>query len=192
MATEWTREAGRRLRMVRRERGLTLRSLAAQLHVTHSIIGNWETGRIAPGRDMLLTLSNFFGVAMDWLISGAGPMQPDWSAPVDWPTDDLRTQWSVSAILPGDWPEPFQRFLAAAAVFGMNPSAVNLARVVAISRELGTTDALPPEIQAAVEASGQPSERGWRWHGLAESFLRATDATLDAVEDIFRAKPNDS
>lgn len=192
MATEWSTDAGRRLRMLRRERGLTLRSLAAQLRVTHSIIGNWETGRIAPGRDMLGTLANFFGVRPEWLVSGAGPMQPDWSSPVHWPIDDLQAQWGVTATLPEDWPEPFRRFIAASAVFGIHPSAANLARMVAIARELGSADALPPEIQAAVESAGQSSDRGWRWHGLAEGFLRATNATLDAAEDIFRAKPNDS
>ena len=193
MATEWTTADGRRLRMLRRERGLTLRSCAAKLHVTHSIVGNWETGRIPPGRNMIATLANFFVVNPSWLSTGEGSMLPEPHAPLSWPHDDIGTQWGLVPVEPPkEWTPQFQQFMTACVVFGLQPSTTNMVRIITLARELGTVDALPPELQAVVESASPSSERGWRWRGLAEHFLRSSDAALDAVEDILRSKPKDS
>ena len=44
-------------------------------------------------------------------------------------------------------------------------------------RELGSDAQLPSEIEAAMELVCDPN-RGYRWPGFAEGFLRATDAAL--------------
>lgn len=65
---------GSRLRMLRRERGLTLRILSSKIGVHYASIANWETDRSAPGSATIERLASFFGVNVKWLASGDGPM----------------------------------------------------------------------------------------------------------------------
>lgn len=181
------RKMGQRLRALRRERGLTLRAAAAAWKVHYATIANWEAGRVAPGQRTLARLANFFGVNVDWLRTGEGPMVPDVSAPTPWPAEKLQQIWRVDIAPPSDWPPSVVDYVAAALTFGLAPSAATLARMVVRARELGTSVALPPEIEAAVEPALHPG-RGWRWPRLAEHLLRASDATLEEMEAAFRRR----
>lgn len=183
MNNEDLKPMGSRLRMLRRERGMTLRTLAAKLNVTYSIIGNWETGRIQPGRNRITQLARFFGVNTAWLKDGVGPQTPDTLGPTPWPMRKIQKQWGVEAAIP-DWPTPLIEFAASAVEFGLNPTTDNLLRVITRARELGTYALLPPELQVAVDTIRYP-ERSYRWPDFANWFLQATDSDLDLVEEIF-------
>ncbi len=189
MTDDQLRRMGARLRTLRRERGLTLRRLAAQLGLSYSIIANWEVGRIAPGPSSITKLANFFGVRVQWLRDGIGPQIPDLSGPTPWPTKQLAERWQVSDIgpPPPDWPAGLQEFVARAVMYGLEPSASHLLKMTTKARELGTNVPLPPELEVAMEVVRDP-QRGYRWPGFAEWFLRATDAALDSAEDVFRRK----
>lgn len=190
MTDEQLQSMGARLRMLRRERGLTLRRLAAQLGVSYSIIANWEVGRIAPGASSITKLANFFGVHVQWLRDGIGPQTPDLSESTPWPTEQLAEHWQVAEISPPppDWPAGLQEFVARALLYGMEPSAHHLLSMTTKARELGTATPLPPELAVAIEVVRDP-QRGYRWPGFAEWFLRATDAALDSAEEILHRKP---
>ena len=187
MNDETLKAMGSRLRMLRRERGLTLRVMATKLNVSHSIIANWEAGRIAPGQNSIIKLANFFGVRVQWLSEGVGPQIPDISGPTPWPTDKLEEHWQISDVspMPQDWPDGIKEFVASALMYGLEPSAGNLLKMTTKARELGTDAPLPPELEIAIEVVRDP-QRGYRWPGFAEWFLRATDAALDSAEEVFR------
>lgn len=59
-----------KLQVLRKHRGLTQEELAAELFVSRTAVSKWESGRGYPSIDSLLTISRFFGVSIDSLLSG--------------------------------------------------------------------------------------------------------------------------
>lgn len=58
---------GKRLIMLREANGLTGVEMAKKLGVNKSSITRYETGVIKPNLDMMITISQTFGVSLDWL-----------------------------------------------------------------------------------------------------------------------------
>lgn len=65
-------EIGPRLLAARREAGLTVRSLAAEIGVSAALISQIETGRTQPSVTTLYALVDRLGISLDWL-TGLGP-----------------------------------------------------------------------------------------------------------------------
>ena len=61
---------GKFLAELRRERGLTQETLGEMLGVTNKTVSRWETGNYMPPVDMLLRLSELYGVSINELLSG--------------------------------------------------------------------------------------------------------------------------
>lgn len=59
-----------RLRDLRVAAGLTQVDLAVELDVSRASIGKFETDGDKPGRDMLVLIAKFFGVSVDYLLTG--------------------------------------------------------------------------------------------------------------------------
>ena len=59
------------LQALRREKGLTQEQLGEQLHISSKTISRWETGAYMPPVEMLLALSELYGVSMNELVAGA-------------------------------------------------------------------------------------------------------------------------
>lgn len=59
-----------RLRELRRARKLTQLDVARAVGVDRSHLSKIETGDDTPGRDSLTALAGFFGVSLDWLVTG--------------------------------------------------------------------------------------------------------------------------
>ena len=55
---------------LRTRAGMTQRKLAKELHVSLSTIGMYEQGRRTPSVEILIQMSNIFGVSLDYLIIG--------------------------------------------------------------------------------------------------------------------------
>ena len=64
-----------RIRILRKELGLTQHELGKAAGVTKSAVSQWEKGSSIPGRDALLSLQNTFRINPDWVITGQGPMR---------------------------------------------------------------------------------------------------------------------
>ena len=180
---KWSPAAGRRLRMLRRERGLTLRVCAQHLQVSFPILSKWETGTEQPSVKTQQKIAAFLDVKWEWLVTGSGPIKPDPAHNTPWPAEEMTNRWHITPVLPPDWPPAFQAFMSAAVEFGLNPSSSALSRLVYRARELGTEQPLPPELEAAVRSV---TNQGFRWPGFAEMYLRGTDAALDSIEEIWR------
>lgn len=58
----------KKVRLLREERGLTMEQLANEMDVTKSRVNMWENGGTVPRQDVLLRLSQFFGVSTDDLL----------------------------------------------------------------------------------------------------------------------------
>ena len=57
-----------RLNSLRQEKNITQRDLAEHLKVTKSAVSGWEVGRNQPSFDILIELSIYFEVSVDYLI----------------------------------------------------------------------------------------------------------------------------
>lgn len=64
-----------RLSRLRRERGMSQEDLAEVVGVTRQAVQKWESGASRPDMDNLVALSRYFGVTLDYLITGeASPL----------------------------------------------------------------------------------------------------------------------
>lgn len=59
-----------RLRQARDAISLTRAQMAEKLDVTEEVIYRWERGQSAPRIDRLATLTNVYGITVEWLLSG--------------------------------------------------------------------------------------------------------------------------
>ena len=58
------------LQALRKENGLTQEQLSEKLHISSKTISRWETGAYMPPADMLLAMSELYGVSMNELVAG--------------------------------------------------------------------------------------------------------------------------
>lgn len=58
------------LQALRKAQGLTQEQLGEKLHVSSKTISRWETGTYMPPVEMLLALSELYGVSMNELVAG--------------------------------------------------------------------------------------------------------------------------
>lgn len=65
---------GDRMKELRRHFGITQEAFAARLKVTRGAIANYEVGRNLPTDAVLELMSREFGVSIQWLRTGQGPM----------------------------------------------------------------------------------------------------------------------
>ena len=57
-----------RLKLLRKNKGLTQTELANELHLSHGAIAMWETDKRQPDNDTMLRIADFFGVSVDYLL----------------------------------------------------------------------------------------------------------------------------
>ena len=60
----------KQIESLRRKMGWSQAELARRLHITPSTVGMYEQGRRVPSVDILLAMSEEFGVTLDYLITG--------------------------------------------------------------------------------------------------------------------------
>lgn len=58
------------LQKIRKEKGLSQLKIAMDLAISREAISHYETGRRSPDVEMLLILSRYFNVSVDYLITG--------------------------------------------------------------------------------------------------------------------------
>lgn len=63
-------QTGKFIAELRKEKGLTQEQLGEKVGVTNKTVSRWETGNYLPPADMLLILSELFGVSINELLSG--------------------------------------------------------------------------------------------------------------------------
>ena len=56
------------LQKLRKQKGLTQEELAEVLYVSRAAISKWESGTAVPESEKLITISNYFGVSVDYLL----------------------------------------------------------------------------------------------------------------------------
>ncbi len=59
---------GEKLRILRKQRGLTIRELADKLDVHNTYVNKLETGKRSPSANIILKVIQFFDVSADQLI----------------------------------------------------------------------------------------------------------------------------
>ena len=61
---------GSRIKELRKAEGISQAKLAESIGVSAGNVGEWELGRSKPGADALVSLSRYFNVSTDWLLTG--------------------------------------------------------------------------------------------------------------------------
>lgn len=59
---------GQTIRKLRQERGINQETLGLAVGVTKQSVSNWENENIMPSIDLLIRLSDFFGISTDVLL----------------------------------------------------------------------------------------------------------------------------
>lgn len=62
-------EIGKKLKLLRNDRGITQCYLANELYVSVQTINKWENGKCLPDAINLLNISQFYGVSLDVLMN---------------------------------------------------------------------------------------------------------------------------
>lgn len=63
---------GDRLKILRKEAGLTASQLGEKLGTSQPAITQWETGKRTPRIEAIEAYSRHFSVSTDWILKGAG------------------------------------------------------------------------------------------------------------------------
>ena len=58
----------KRIKELRQEKNLSQQALAKVLSTTNSTVCDWECGRTEPSLEMLVKISDYFGVCTDYLL----------------------------------------------------------------------------------------------------------------------------
>lgn len=69
--------AGQRIAQLRKQRGMTQRELAEQLHVTNKAVSKWETGKNFPDLALLQPLAELLGTTVSGLLGLERESQED-------------------------------------------------------------------------------------------------------------------
>lgn len=64
------KKSGERIRQLRTKAGYTQETLAEELSIDRSLLSHMEAGRRGCSIDMLIRISEFFNVSLDWIILG--------------------------------------------------------------------------------------------------------------------------
>ena len=64
------KESGKRIAKLRKDKGLPQEQLADKLNISTDYIGKMENGRYGGSIDLLVEISEFFEVTLDYLILG--------------------------------------------------------------------------------------------------------------------------
>lgn len=68
--TEELHTLGERIRYLRTERGLSMAALGKYIDASSSNISDWENDKTSPSSKALLSLSQYFNVSADWILTG--------------------------------------------------------------------------------------------------------------------------
>lgn len=71
-----------RLYQLRKERGLSQEDLANEVGVSRQAVQKWESGAAQPSLDKLTALARYFGVSLDFLVTGAEAVTETSAQPV--------------------------------------------------------------------------------------------------------------
>ncbi len=58
------------LKQIRKERGLTQLKVAMELNISREALSHYENGKREPSIELLIKMSEYFGVSIDFLIHG--------------------------------------------------------------------------------------------------------------------------
>lgn len=58
------------LKQIRREKNLTQQKVALDLNITREALSYYESGKREPSFQLLIQMSKYFGVSIDYLITG--------------------------------------------------------------------------------------------------------------------------
>ncbi|NPV74542.1 MAG: helix-turn-helix domain-containing protein, partial [Pelotomaculum sp.] len=86
----------KRLRELRKSKGLTQKELGRRLNVTEAAVGMWEQARRLPDPEVLSRLAGILGVSVDCLL---GNPHPDPSTPSWWYRDTPPTDVELEEFL---------------------------------------------------------------------------------------------
>ena len=95
-------KTGEKIRVLRKQKGLSQKDLANELHVSHQTVSKWELDETMPELSFIVQLSEFFGVTTDYLLKGGEDYEVEKIAESendDWEVSENRGFFSRSRSL---------------------------------------------------------------------------------------------
>lgn len=68
---------GKFIKQLRNEKNISQNQLSEEIHVTRQAISNWENGKAIPDSDILLSLSKYFDISINEILSGERNISKD-------------------------------------------------------------------------------------------------------------------
>jgi|GEM_PF-2838156 len=69
--------AGKRLRNLRENKGMTVREIGERFNVASVTVNRWERDKFTPKRPKLMEMADFYGVSVDWILKGVESAKND-------------------------------------------------------------------------------------------------------------------
>ena len=66
---------GERLKKEREQKGWSQEELATKIHVSRQSVSKWETGKNYPSIEVIIDLSDLFGITIDELLRSDGALK---------------------------------------------------------------------------------------------------------------------
>ena len=73
-------QIGEKIASQRKTKGMTQNELAEALFVTHQAVSKWENGKSLPSIEVLVELTNLFGVSIEYLLENTEIKESDYAA----------------------------------------------------------------------------------------------------------------
>lgn len=92
-------QLGQRIRQVRLSNKLTQQDFSRSLGIVQGFLCGIERGKKIPSDTLLIALSHLYGINMEWLVSGNGPMTPEQE------TDNGQVHFPLLKRIPDTFPD---------------------------------------------------------------------------------------
>ena len=91
-------DIGDKIKKARTDAKLTQERAAEALGVSRQTVSNWENGRFYPDIASVLKMSDLYGVSLDYLLKGEGPMK-DYLEYIEESTNTVKSKTRLSKLL---------------------------------------------------------------------------------------------
>ena len=68
---------GHEIALLRNEKKMSQKKLAAELNISNGLVGLWESGKRIPSLDMLVSIADYFQVSIDYLLQNDRNVSPE-------------------------------------------------------------------------------------------------------------------
>lgn len=188
---------GKKIKELRKKRGITQSELADVLGVSTSMVGMYETDSRNPSYDVLIKIANYFNVSIDYLLSRFGlyignfiqKERVEQDISIEELANEIgKNQQEICRYEANLKPINKTILKKIANVFGMSTEEFlckhNFSELRFSSPFLGVDgDVIKSEVEIAIKETGNPFDKEIQSHKIA-AYLDGVELTKEEMEDL--------